>query len=228
MIKIASISDMHGNLDITIEKSDLLIIAGDILPLDIQMNTRGSKKWLKSIFIPWCESLDVDNIFLVGGNHDFYLQNHTQEFRDMIKYTNIRYLQDESAVYIGENGKVYNIYGTPWCHQFGNWAFMGYSDEALKDIYSKMPDNIDILISHDAPYGYSDTIIEDVPWGNGEHIGCKPLAEVVLEKKPKLLLHGHLHSSNHEMELMENTMVYNVSILNEHYKIAFKPLYLEF
>ncbi len=227
MIKLCAISDMHGNLNVSVERSDLLFICGDILPLDIQMNSKKSKKWLQETFIPWCLSLDVEKIFLVGGNHDFFIQNHSDKLREMIDGLNIKYLQDELYVYISNIGEIYKIYGTPWCHQFGNWAFMGYSDEGLKDIYSKMPNDVDILVCHDAPYGFSDVITADVPWGNGEHIGCKPLAEVVFEKNPKLLLHGHLHSANHDAEMMGSTTVYNVSLLNEHYKMAYKPLYLQ-
>ena len=226
-MKICAISDMHGILDFTIDKSDILCICGDILPLNIQMNSKGSKKWLKNVFVPWCESLDVEKIFLVGGNHDFYLQNHFNELYDIFRETKIEYLQDKSTSYIDENGKVYNIYGTPWCHQFGHWAFMGYSDDGLKEIYSKMPNDVDILLCHDAPYGCSDVIMDDVFWANGEHIGCKSLAETVSEKKPKLLLHGHLHSTNHDLEKFGDTDVYNVSLLNESYKMVYKPLYIE-
>ena len=35
-MKICTISDLHGYLPNNIEESDLLLIAGDLIPLDIQ------------------------------------------------------------------------------------------------------------------------------------------------------------------------------------------------
>ncbi len=227
-MKIAAISDLHGNLSFDVKKSDILFICGDIVPLKVQGFHDGSKKWFKKRFLPWCEKQDVEEIYIIGGNHDFFIANHSDELIEILKGTNVHYLEDTSATFTDENGKDYVIYGTPWCHQFGDWAFMGYSDEALKDIFRKMPDNVDILLTHDAPYGFSDVCEQDVGWNKHEHIGNKGLAEAVMEKKPKLLLHGHLHSSNHELEKMGDTEVYNVSLLDENYDLKFKPLYLDF
>ena len=53
------------------------------------------------------------------------------------------------------------------------------------------------------------------------------LTELIEEVKPKLLLHGHLHSTNHERENIGDTGVYNVSLIDEFYKMNYKPLYLE-
>lgn len=227
-MKIAAISDLHGNLNFNIEKSDILCICGDIIPLKIQSFHQDSKKWFRQIFIPWCNKQEVEKIYIIGGNHDFFIANHSDELKEMLDGTNIRYLEDSSETYIDENGKEYLIYGSPWCHQFGHWAFMGYSDEALEDIFSKMPENIDILLTHDAPYGCSDICLQDVYWNKHEHIGNKGLSSVILKRKPKLLLHGHLHTTNHNAEKMGETTVYNVSILNENYDLAFEPLYLTY
>ena len=132
-------------------------------------------------------------------------------------------LENEYSDYIANEGKVYRIFGTPMCHIFGNWAFM-YSDEYIYEtLNNKMPENCDILISHDAPYGTSDVCFEG--W-NRDHLGCEPLRKIVLEKEPTYMFHGHLHTSNHELEMLDKTKVYNTSILNERYKITFKPLYL--
>ena len=86
----------------------------------------------------------------------------------------------------------------------------------------------DIIISHDAPYGCSDVLLQkSCPWANGDHIGNMALTELIEEVKPKLLLHGHLHSTNHERENIGDTGVYNVSLIDEFYKMNYKPLYLE-
>ena len=48
--------------------------------------------------------------------------------------------------------------------------------------------------------------------------------DAILEKKPRYCFHGHLHSSNHEEEVLGETKVYNTSILDERYLIVYEPL----
>ena len=229
-MKIAAISDLHGNLSFDVKKSDILCICGDIIPLDVQRNYQGSKDWLKNRFIPWCERKEVTSVYLIGGNHDFFICKHQDELNDMLSSTKIQYLQDTSAVYIDEDGNEYNIYGSPWCHKFGHWAFMDYSDEELEAIFKTMPNGIDIMLTHDAPYGCSDVCLQQI-WPNhkrDEHIGSKGLASAIIDKKPKLLLHGHLHSANHDVEKLGDTKVYNVSMLDETYSLKYQPLYMDY
>ena len=94
-------------------------------------------------------------------------------------------------------------------------------DDAIYERMSNMPEDIDFLLTHDAPYGISDICRND-----RVHIGNKAIREIILEKKPKYHFHGHLHSSNHEMELLGDTKVYGVSILDESYKREYSVLYL--
>ena len=77
-------------------------------------------------------------------------------------------------------------------------------DFHLKMIYDLIPENLDVLLIHDAPYGTSDICLQEIEGNDKEHLGCIPLRDAILEKKPKIVLHGHLHSTNHNVELMEN------------------------
>jgi Icc-related predicted phosphoesterase len=224
-MKIAAISDMHGLQEfVHIEQCDILCICGDIVPLKMQRNIPQSLSWFKKQFIPWCEKQPCEQIYLVAGNHDFFLERLEREINDVLKGTKIIYLNNQSAEYLDENtGKLYILWGSPLCHIFGSWAFM-YSPEYELEEFNKMPENCDIVLVHDAPYGISDICFQG--W-NKEHIGNHELRKVIEEKNPKLLLHGHLHSTNHECETLNNTDVYNVSVVDELYNITYKPLYLE-
>jgi Icc-related predicted phosphoesterase len=233
-MRICSISDLHGNLiqypsDYWkgLEECEILCICGDILPLHIQFNSQQSLEWLVKEFKPWVEALPVEKIFIIAGNHDAFFERHLNEPKSLFPtYEKVTYLQNEYIEYLStQDNKLYRIFGTPYCHQFGNWPFMR-DEEILKQKFAEIPENIDILITHDAPYGVSDVCYES-PWNPMSHIGCLELREAILEKNPKLCLHGHLHSSNHEEEMLGNTKVYNTSILNEKYNIAYQPLYLE-
>ena len=90
-----------------------------------------------------------------------------------------------------------------------------------------LPKNVDILLTHDAPYGTSDLCFDWAKWNrNLIHIGNEPLRDAIIEKSPTYNIHGHLHSANHEEEVLENTKVYCVSLLNEEYNISYSPLIL--
>ena len=225
MIKICAISDLHGNLDIKINESDVLCICGDIVPLNKQTSSKESLKWIETEFIPWCKRQPCKEVLLIAGNHDFVFERSLDKARELFKGTNIRYLQDEAYFYIKEDGSSLNFYGTPWCHQFGNWAFMGHSDDELAEIFMKMPDDVDVLLTHDCPYGACDVLLQNVWWANGEHIGGKGLTKGIEARSPKMNLTGHLHSTNKKGEMLGNTFVCNVSVLNENYKLVYEPHY---
>ena len=231
-MKIAVISDLHGHLPTYpspywrgIEECELLLICGDILPLNCQTNMIESKRWLIEEFKPWAASLPVEQVYFIAGNHDFWFEKNDIEARKIFSLNDkVTYMKNEYLDYYAsiQDSKTYRIFGTPYCHIFGNWAFMR-GEETLAHKFSEMPDNVDILISHDAPYGTSDICFEGFSTSKG-HIGCPELRDAIIEKKPKYCFHGHLHSSNHGEEVLGETKVYNTSLLNEQYNLVYEPL----
>ena len=230
-MKVCAISDIHGTLlpvEDYFEPCELVCICGDVSPLNIQANHRKMRHWLINQFKPWCESLPCDKVIFIAGNHDGALGNLDFMYTQFPKDKKVTYLFHENYVYTSREGKEYSIFGTPYCKLFGNWAFMEI-DEILEKLYSTIPENLDILISHDAPYGVSDIILqEDCPWYDGKtHIGNKPLSTAILNKTPKLVLHGHLHSTLHEFENWGGSRVINCSIKDEKYQPVYDPLFVE-
>ena len=221
-MKVCAISDMHGILNFDIEPCDILCICGDIVPLRMQTYHEGTLKWLAKEFVPWCEKQPCNKVFLIAGNHDWIAMKHPEDWEAMFEGTKITYLCDAEAEYEG-----FRIYGTPWCHQFYNWAFMT-SDVELAKIYNKIPYKVDILLTHDCPYGNNDVLLqEDCPWKTGDHIGCHPLGDAVDNKMPRYHFCGHLHSCNHEMEKRGDTEIRNVSVVNENYRLVYPPCYID-
>ena len=224
-LNICAISDLHGYLPDNIRNSDLLVIAGDVVPLDIQTNMQASKEWFATVFNNWVDNLPVKDVIMIAGNHDFALERNVITSEEGIsEITSVLtskccYLKDEIIEYEGKH-----IYGTPWCHLFGRWAFMT-SDNSLEIIFKKIPENLDLLITHDAPYGCTDICLQDVSWNKHEHIGSKPLREAILEKNPLKVVHGHLHSTSHDWDTLGNSLVRNVSLVDEHYKPVYDPTY---
>lgn len=219
-LKAYAISDIHGRLNVKIEKSDILLISGDISPLSLQHNMMLMEGWISSRFIPWCEYQPVDKVVLIAGNHDFYLQDKAELFREQIKGTKIVYLQDEEFFYKKNENVTYKIYGTPWCKPFYNWAFM-VDDDELRKKFSTIPNDVDILLTHDCPYGYND-----ICFNNGKHIGNIPLMEAIKEKQPRYVFTGHLHSAEKTPINLDKSIIQNVCVLGEDYEITYKPTYV--
>lgn len=225
-MKICGISDLHGKCpDLIVEPCDVLFICGDIVPLRMQRNVPQSFSWFRKEFIPWCNKQPVDKIYMVGGNHDFFLVNEAEAKEHLIN-TNVTLLYNESAEYMDNNGKVWTIWGTPLCHLFGNWAFMNH-DDYNKTQYEKMPENVDFLITHDAAFENSDQCLGfKYQYDRHLHRGNIALKEVIDQKHPKYHLFGHLHTCDHNMINYNGINTVCVSLLDEEYNRAYDPFYL--
>ncbi len=228
-MKIVAMSDLHGDLlrVNTFKECEVVFICGDFSPLNIQADDKKMKKWLVEVFKPWCEALPCDKVFFIAGNHD-WISLRNQEFMKSVfpRDEKVSYLCQDLAIYTSREGKDYTIFGTPYCHQFGNWAFME-EDEELTKLYMSIPNDLDILLSHDQPYGYGDILLQNTAWNDGSHIGNKSLLEAIFIRQPKYMFCGHLHSTTHECVEIVQTKRYNVSLKDEYYDMVYEPLYLD-
>lgn len=228
-MKVIALSDLHGTLlpvEDYFEPCELVCICGDIVPLNVQANSRKTRKWLTEEFKPWCESLPCDKVIFIAGNHDLHLGNLDFMYTQFPKDEKVTYLFHESYVYTSKSGKEYSIFGTPYCKLFGNWAYMEL-DSVLDKLYSEILENLDILLTHDQPYGWGDILEDNVVWNTGDHIGNKPLAKAILDKSPRFQFNGHLHSCTHNLVEIGSTNHYNVSLKNEKYEPVYDPLVVE-
>jgi len=223
-MKICAISDLHGYLP-RLDPCDLVLICGDIVPLEKQVLFQEGYKWYSNEFKSWVDSLPCDKVLFILGNHELCVQLHEEDWLDLFPtYEKATLLFDEEYIYETEE-KEYRIYGTPWCKQFGNWAYMANSEQ-LTDLYSQIPEGLDILMTHDAPYGVSDVLLQkDCPWADGTHIGNMPLAECIKLRKPRYVCHGHLHSTSRQFESLEGSLIINCSLKDEFYKVVYSPIY---
>lgn len=238
-MKITAVSDLHGNL-ITIEPCDVLLICGDISPLEIQKDYIQMTKWIFNEFMDWINQLPCDKVFLTPGNHDFWFEKFCNtNMINVFKYGKLEILINESRKYFckGATDEVegITIYGTPACKRCGPWAYM-YDTEELEEIYSKIPEDVDILMTHEA----SDFAEIGVTHLDGDikiPYHCYALTNAIKEKKPKYALCGHIHSGNHNLTAVpifneidgSNSLVRvaNCSILDESYSVYYRPLTFE-
>ncbi len=233
MIRVITISDLHGNLPKIDDSADIMIIAGDISPLNIQGFDNLMKEWIYDEFISWINDLNVEKVFLVAGNHDFFFRKIKKKELDKLQsITNSKliYLENTTIEYIDKNKEVWTIFGTPYCHKFGNWPFM-ISDELLAEKFKEIPNKIDIIISHDPPYGVGlhDCSLQN-PYSSAVgplHLGNKPLRNRISEIDFGILIAGHIHSGDKNITEFGKGRVVNVSILDEHYNLNYPALIME-
>lgn len=231
-MKIISISDLHGYLPEIIEPADILCIGGDISPVRIQFNKLEMKKWLETEFLYWVINSPVDKIILIAGNHDAYFESISKTNileLEILSHGKLKYLKNELYIYTDKTGKEYSIFGTPYCNIFGSWPFMR-TDEYMKEKFKKIPDVVDIIISHSPPYGVGevDTILEYYDMNKPiDHIGNEPLRNRLEQIEYKLLVSGHIHSGSHIPFEFNGGKCVNVSLLDENYQPIYKPFYYE-
>lgn len=232
MIRVTATSDTHGYLPVVSEGFDLMLVCGDVCPprrhyYDYQ------HKWVKEMFCPWVKNLpynDADGrLVMVWGNHDFfeYIPVPRDEFD-----AELSSLTDGRLVVLNHGGYTYSkggekleIFGTPYCKQFYNWAFM-HDDKFLAEAYAEIPDGLDILISHD-PASLNRLGLIHQGWSIGTEAGNSILAEVVENVKPRYYFAGHIHSGNHSPETVGGTFMANVSYVDEEYKPTYMPMYMD-
>lgn len=223
---VTAISDIHGHL-IKIDPCDILLICGDVSPLEIQKDYTQMISWLFKDFRKWIEEMPCDRVIMTPGNHDYLFQKICKEYGITELFGKLYILVDaEFNHYDSNDDKWYKIYGTPQCKQFGNWPYMP-GNSRLDDFYSKIPEDVDILISHDSPQiGQVGNILEDKNsfYPFGRPAGNIDLTNACYHKLPKYVLSGHVHSGDHELKEYSDMKFANVSLLDESYNVVYKPL----
>lgn len=228
MTKICALSDLHGHLP-NIKPCDLVLIAGDIVPLNVQSNHSAGVLWFLNEFSNWIKYLPCDEVLMIAGNHDKLLERasfiaHAVEMQTDYKLT---YLEGFTYDYVNKEGSHYKIYGSPYCHKFGNWAFM-QSEAWLKGYYENIPNDTSIILTHDTPMLGDLDLLPPSQWNpESIHAGGQSLAEAIKRIEPRYVFCGHLHTCKDKYLKLNNTEIYNVSILNNNYQEVYEPLYLD-
>jgi Icc-related predicted phosphoesterase len=237
-MKIIALSDMHGDLPVIDQECDVVCICGDIVPLEIQSDFIRSISWLAGVFVNWCEQLPCEQVLLIAGNHDFVFEKLFNQFKDRYKDDTeadkikffpgwvedvlnfpgkIKYLQDTKLEIDGVT-----FYGTPHIPELQRWAFYGRSD-TLKHMFSLIPENVDVLMTHSPGKYVNDTGVSLQKYSLPEY-GSQELTDAVNDRHIKYWICGHVHSGNHKLDKYGETMVANVSIKDENYRVSYEPL----
>lgn len=192
-LRIVCISDTHNAAPgegYTLPKGDILIHAGDL-------TNQGSSTELRKA-LAWLRKADYAVKIVIAGNHDLSLderfpgQNDEEaaELRRLIRSgeSNISYLEHESASF-NIRGMALKVFGSPYSlasSRSKQWAFQ-YPPEEATHIWSSIPPNTTILVTHTPPAGHQDA---SAHWSEG---GCSALRRALEQVKPRLHVCGHCH-----------------------------------
>lgn len=223
-MKILASSDFHGRLPEIKTPFDLFLIAGDICPVECH-DKKFQEEWLLNDFVKWINSLPFNTpwskVVMVWGNHDFWGETCGEEntlgLERMCNYR-LKILNHESYAFefpVNDGIDSFKIFGTPYCGMFGRWAFMKEDDE-LDKLFAEIPNDTDIIVSHDSPNVYGLGDITQGYWAQ-QGTGNRVLFNHIQRVEPRLFVSGHFHSGNHEFQKIGFIYMANVSYINEAY-----------
>ena len=191
-LKIYAMSDMHGHLKLyrPNDDADIVILAGDIAPSDIE--EEDVLNWFNSNFKSWCEEWRDAVILILPGNHDRFLHEH---YREVHLVKNAKFIVDRLVEVSG-----LKIYGTPWCKSkhLGKHLkaqIFETSEGVMAMMFENIPEGLDILVSHAPPYIAEDEKFND----ERKCLGVLTERFKMMKRPPRFVICGHLHNNNKEM-----------------------------
>ena len=208
-MRITHISDTHNKhnqLNGLLPGGDLLIHSGDISSL-------GRKDEVMR-FVKWFNGIDnYTNKIFIAGNHDMTFDREIL-LRDKLAYFEGKTEYDTECaegkpawleellgihlrpnVFYLENSFVMlddiKIWGSPITPSFGyGWAFNKDRGYDINEIWNKIPNDTDIVITHGPIHSYCDRTDR-----GGLNVGCEQLYHRLNEVKPQLHFSGHIHEA---------------------------------
>jgi len=223
-MKVVIISDthtFHREPSFEIPDGDTLIHCGDF--------TMSGSIHEAFEFKDWFDNLPHQNKLVIGGNHDRCFGQ--DEMMALKMFTGSIYLHNSGIEIDG-----IKFWGSPMTPAFngmrGGLTFYTNSEREAKGIWSGIPKDLDVLITHGPPWG----ILDSVPhWDTGEpeHVGDKMLLSKIIQRKPKYHVFGHIHEgygiykSDPKKDPYNGTVFVNASSVNARYNLVNAPIVID-
>lgn len=203
-MRIVALSDTHGrHHQITVPDGDVLIHCGDV---DAGLEDFGA----------WLGEQPHKHVLMTWGNHDRVAARNPHEAAAIVR----RGAEREVHILVNESVVLDRItfYGAPYSNPFQGWAFMPTPGEQF-NLYRSIPDDADVVFNHGPPLGYGDRVVD------GQHVGSLALRDRLWQVRPLAVFCGHIHEAYgrydvaHKPFAVSKSTVYNVSVLDEKYRV---------
>ena len=180
---------------------DILLIAGNVLGENTETDYKR--------FYDWCHHQKYRKVIFIAGNHDTWiLENRRKPFN----HGKVEYLCDSGTVF-----EDYKVWGTP--------CSVDFFPDAEKNPFEKIPDDVDILMTHIPPRGILDQAHpNDFPLGSSMLMG-----QLTYRFRPFVHVFGKIPGSYGKQQTgacrnNERTISVNACIVNEETKSINKPI----
>lgn len=182
VVTILHLSDTHSlhRSMADLPSADILIHSGDVAKVGSESELGDFNQWL------WSIQHKFRHILVISGNHDYWDTNwrlnrgevaaaeaHHPNYLQR-KVTNARVLNHELVTVMG-----LKIWGAGWHPRRG--------DSMSGNNYSDIPEEVDVLVTHEAAFGIFDLT------GGGHWGSSQELLKAIYRVKPKVHLFGHIH-----------------------------------
>lgn len=228
VMRLVFTSDTHGqHRGLIVPECDVFFHCGD-------MSGRGEYSIYDDLVI-WIEKNDpAANYVFIPGNHDVTFESDEETARSFFDRPNVRVLIDQGCVIDG-----LKVWGSPWTLRFYDWAFNADRGDQIQKHWNKIPQDIDVLLTHGPAYGYGDFIPGrrmspfDAPGvterNGGLHVGCSQLLARLTDVSPRIHAYGHIHEGAGVSTIIETgTLSVNAAFLDGRYRIARQPTVVDY
>lgn len=212
---VVCISDTHHRTrGLTVPEGDVLVHAGDC--------TEDGSYHQAEAFLGWFASQPHALKVFIAGNHDFVLQQRPEAIQALLQaHPGVTYLQDSGTEFGG-----LRFWGAPWSSPMhedmgdATWAFGRRRGARIAEAWARIPEGLDVLVTHCPPHRILDRTVE------GRRVGCGALARRVKVLRPRLHVFGHIHFS-YGTTVQDGTTFANASTCNEAYQPLNPPIVVD-
>ena len=173
--RLVCLSDTHGlHRQADVPDGDFLLHAGDFMRSGLDPEEIED-------FDDWLAGLPHSHKLVIAGNHDLLFERDPREARRRLRHA--VYLENAAADVAG-----LRFWGSPVTPVIPEMAFSAGRLRDRRAYWSKLPEKVDVLLTHGPPFGTLDQqhIL-------GDHLGCRELTRAVLRAQPRLHVFGHVH-----------------------------------
>ncbi|EIW85373.1 Metallo-dependent phosphatase [Coniophora puteana RWD-64-598 SS2] len=223
--RFVCISDTHSQI-VPVPEGDVLIHAGDLCSWGLFKQLKPTLKWLVSLKHPVKVAVAGNHDLCLDKQWASYgLQGLGQKVRmnpsmrqqslialqdieearayihGKSKKKGLHYLEHSPFSFKSPSGREWKMHGSPAAPAYVTGSFQYSTQEEAKALYDKIPDDVDILVTHTPPSNTLDRTKK------GTHAGCPVLAERLNQLSScRLHVFGHIHES-HGAEVSEDGRV---------------------
>lgn len=220
-MRIVCISDTHcREKKLTIPPGNMIIHSGDF-------TIRGSEHETRD-FMKWFGALPHEHKVVIAGNHDLMFERDPERARSYVP-KGVHYLEDSEVTIDG-----LRIYGCPWVPWEPAILRLAFNIDRgalnLKEKYEKIPDGLDILVTHGPPANDLGGMLAFFDLSKNKdvqlEVGDAQLYRQIMRARPRLSVCGHVHSG-HGVREHEGIRFVNAAVLDEGYTPKYPPTIIE-